>query len=65
MSRVSYVRDWIYKKVMGRKDKFLSQVGREVLIKVVLQSILVYTMPVFMLTDSLIDHITATMRNFL
>lgn len=48
-------------KVRCWKEKFLSQTGRESLIKAVLQAIPIYSMSVFLLTNLLIDNITISL----
>lgn len=49
---------------MGLKEKDLSQAGREILIKSVLQAMLVYIMSIYLLHDSLINFIISAIRNF-
>ena len=49
---------------MGWKEKLLSKVGKEVLIKVVAQAILTYTMRCFKIPNSLCDEMTSMIRNF-
>ena len=51
-------------KLSGWKEKLLSQVGEEVLIKAVAQAILTYTMSVFKLPDSLCDELAGMIRRF-
>ena len=50
--------------MQGWKEKLLSQAGKEVMIKVVIQSILTYSMSVFRLSLGLIKDIEATIRKF-
>ena len=50
--------------MMGWKEKLLSQAGKEVMIKVIIQSILAYSMSVFRLPTSLCKHIEAMIRKF-
>jgi hypothetical protein len=45
-------------------EKFLSQAGREILIKAVIQAIPTYTMSVFQLPKSLCTEINAMMGRF-
>ena len=49
---------------MGWKEKLLSQVEKEILIKAVAQAITTYTMSVFKLLDSLCDEMTSMVRKF-
>ena len=51
-------------KLSGWKEKLLSQVGKEVLIKAVAQAILTYTMSVLKLPDSLCDELAGMIRRF-
>ena len=48
----------------GWKEKMLSKVGKEVLIKAVAQAIPTYTMSCFKLPDALCDELTSMIRNF-
>ena len=50
--------------MQGCKEKLLSQVGKEVMIKVVIQSILAYFMSVFKLPTGLCKDIEAMIRRF-
>lgn len=60
----SYLSDRVVKKVNGWKKKYLSQAGCEVMIKVALQAILVYSMLVFLLLEQLIHRMKASIRDF-
>ena len=51
-------------KLLGWKEKMLSQVRKEILIKVVTQAISTYTMSVFKLPDTLCDEMTSMVRTF-
>ena len=53
----SYIREQIWHKMQGWKKRLLSQGGREVLIKVVLQAMPTYTMGCFKLPVSLCKDI--------
>jgi hypothetical protein len=55
----------IWGRINGWKEKFLSQAGKEVLLKAVIQSIPTYTMSVFMLPKSVCIDINSMMSNFL
>ena len=58
------IKDKLRKKLAGWKGKLLSKAGKEVLIKVVAQAILTYTMSVFKLPKSLCEDLTSMIRNF-
>ena len=58
------VKDKLSKKLAGWKEKLLSKVGKEVLIKVVAQAIPTYTMSYFKIPDSLCDDLTSMIWNF-
>ena len=51
------IKERIWSKMQGWKEKLLSQAGKEVMIKVVIQSILMYSMSVFKLLVSLCKDI--------
>ena len=53
----SFLKDRVWKKMQGWKGKMLSKVGKEVLIKVVAQSIPTYTMGVFLLPARLCNKL--------
>ena len=58
------IKERIWKKLKGWKEKLLSQVGREILIKAVIQAIPPYTMPYFKLPKGLINDIKTLIRKF-
>ena len=58
------VMERIWAQMMGWKEKLLSQAGKEVMIKVVIQSISAYSMSVFRLPTSLCKDIEAMIRKF-
>ena len=60
----SYLKDKIWKKLQGWKGMLLSKAGKEILIKVVTQSIPTYTMSVFQLPLKLCDELDALCANF-
>lgn len=45
----AYIKERLWKKLKGWKDKLLSATGNEILIKVVGQSLLIYTMNYFLI----------------
>ena len=49
-----YIKERIWKKLQGWKEKLLSQAGREVLIKSIIQAIPTYSMSCFKLPKGLI-----------
>ena len=66
-SKVNTFRDLeekITKHVMGWKEKYISKVGREVLIKIVAQPIPTYSMSLFKLLMSLCDTINSTLAKY-
>jgi hypothetical protein len=66
-SKVSTFADIIGKvwaRLNGWKEKFLSQAGREILLKAVIQAIPTYTMSVFQLPKSLCKEINSMMGRF-
>ena len=58
------VMERIWAQMMGWKEKLLSQAGKEVMIKVVIQSIPAYSMSVFRFPTSLCKDIEAMIRKF-
>ena len=60
----SIIKERIWRKLKGWKEKLLSQAGREILIKAVVQAILAYTMSGFKLPKSLIKEIEVLIRKF-
>ena len=60
----SYIRERVWSKIKGWKEKLLSQAGREVLIKSVLQAMPTFTMGYFKLPKSLCKDIESMIRKF-
>ena len=60
----SVIKERIWKKLKGWKEKLLSQAGREILIKAVVQAIPMYTMSCFKLPKGLIKEIEVLIRKF-
>ena len=54
----------MWKKLQGWEGKLLSQAGREVLIKVVVQALLIYTMSCFKLPTGLCREIEGLIKKF-
>ena len=59
-----YLKERMWKKIQGWKEKLLSIVGREVLIKAVIQAILSYTMSCFKLPKCLIKELEVLIQKF-
>ena len=60
----SDIKGRVWRRMNGWKEKLLSQAGREVLIKAVVQSITTYSMSCFMLPDSLCNDLNSMFCNF-
>jgi hypothetical protein len=60
----NYLKDKIWKIIQGWKEKMLSKAGKDVLIKVVAQSIPTYAMSCFDLTKTLCDDIGMMLARF-
>ena len=60
----SIIKERIWKKLKGWKEKLLSQAGREILIKAIIQAISTYTMSCFKLLKCLIKDIETLIRKF-
>ena len=58
------IKERIWARMQGWKEKLLSQASKEVIIKVVVQSIPTYSMSVFKLPVSLCKDIEAMIRKF-
>jgi hypothetical protein len=58
------IKSRIWEKMQGWNESFLSQVGKEVLLKAVIQAIPTYTMSVFQLPKSLCKEINSLMSKF-
>ena len=59
-----YIKERVWKKLQGWKEKLLSQAGREVLIKAVIQAIPIYTMSCFKLPKGLVRELEGMIRKF-
>ena len=60
----SIIKERIWRKLKGWKEKLLSQAGREILVKAVIQAIPTYTMSGFKLPKGLINEIETLIRKF-
>ena len=58
------LKERVWRKIQGWKGKLLSQAGREVLIKAVVQAIPAYTMNVFKLPKKLCSELEKMVRDF-
>ena len=58
------IKEKLAKKLVGWKEKLLSKVGKEILIKAVAQAIPTYTMNCFKLPDTLYVELMSMIRNF-
>ncbi|KAK6138877.1 hypothetical protein DH2020_027378 [Rehmannia glutinosa] len=56
------IKDTVWAKLQGWKERHLSQVGKEILIKSVIQSIPVFAMSCFKLPDVILDDIQRMMK---
>ena len=59
-----YIQDRVLKKIKGWKEGFLSQAGREVLIKAIIQAIPTYAMQCFKIPKSILEAIERLYRGF-
>ena len=59
-----YIKERGWRKLNGWEEKLLSQVGRKILIKVVIQAIPTYTMSCFKLPLGLCSNIEYLIRKF-
>ena len=59
-----YIKEWVWRKLQGWEEKLLSQAGREVLIKAVIQGISTYAMGCFKLPLGLCHDIEAMIKKF-
>jgi hypothetical protein len=58
------IKDRVWKKLHDWKTKFLSQAGKEILLKAVIQAIPTYSMSVFLLPQKLCMDINSMMQKF-
>ena len=63
-SAFQYIKEKVWKRIQGWKEKLLSKAGKEILIKAVAQAILVYAMACFNLTKSLCDDLSSLICRF-
>jgi hypothetical protein len=58
------IRGRVHKRLEGWKEKFLSEAGREILIKAVIQAIPTYSMSIFKLPKALCRSLNSMMNRF-
>ena len=61
---LNYLKERVWSKLQGWKEKLLSQASREILLKVVVQAIPTFAMSCFKLPGGLCDEIEALIRKF-
>jgi hypothetical protein len=59
-----YLKDRIWKLISGRMEKWLSKMGKEVLIKACAQAIPIFSISCFDITKNLCDQISAMVCRF-
>jgi hypothetical protein len=59
-----YLKDRVWRKIQGWKEKLLSRAGKEILVKAIAQAIPTYAMSCFDLTKSLCDDISTLINRF-
>ena len=59
-----FLKERVWKKLQGWKEKLLSQADREVLIKAVIQAIPTYTMSCFKLPKGLVRELESLIQKF-
>ena len=60
----NYIKERVWSKFQGWKEKLLSQAGREILLKAMVQAIPTFAMSCFKLPVGLCDEIEALIRKF-
>jgi hypothetical protein len=60
----AYLKDRLWKKIIGWMEKWLSKVGKEVLIKACAQAIPIYAMSCFDITKGLCDQMSTLVCRF-
>lgn len=60
----SYIRKRVGEKTRAWKEKYLTRVEKEILIKLVLQAIPTYVMFVFLLSETWCEEVTSIIQKF-
>ena len=60
----NFIKEKVWRKLLGREEKLLSQAGREILIKAVVQAIPTYTISCFKLPIGLCNELESLIRKF-
>ena len=60
----NFIKEKVWRKLLGWEEKLLSQAGREILIKAVVQAIPTYTMSCFKLPLGLCNELESLIRKF-
>ena len=60
----AYLKDRIWQKIQGWKERMLSKVGKEILVKACAQAIPIFAMSCFDLTKGLCEHINSMISRF-
>jgi hypothetical protein len=60
---LKYLKDWIWNKIQGWLERFLSAGGKDVLIKSVAQAIPIFSMACFRIPRGLCEHINSLLRS--
>ena len=61
---LNFIKERVWNRLQGRKEKLLSQAGREVLLKAVVQAIPTFAMGCFKLPSGLLNDIEMMIRKF-
>ena len=61
---LNYIKEWVWNKIQGWKEKLLSQAGKEILLKLVVQAISTLAMSYFKLPVGLCRDIEMMIRKF-
>jgi hypothetical protein len=64
MQSFAYIKDRVWSKLQGWRERLLSQAGREVLLKAIVQAIPTYSMSCFRLPDCLCSDLEGLMCRF-
>jgi hypothetical protein len=64
MQSFAYIKERVWSKIQGWKERLLSQAGREVLLKAVVQAVLAFSMSCFRLLDRLCQDLEGLMHQF-